>query len=547
MSIKNLLRKADYFGTPITFNINKSNNFTTAFGGLITILSFFILALLIYGFGQDFLQRLNPKYMMQTLYPEQCDNHTLTNKNFTFAFRVEDYDGNIFDQPELIYLTAFFRYEVIEGGEWVTKEAYNFNVSRCVKTDFGLEDQFDRLNLKDWFCPRFPENFKMGGYWDGTYVRTFTVRGYMCKDGNAGPGGLTCKGQEALKNIITKKIYFSTFYQRYSVDPGNYLNPFRIYYTTTYNLIDLSIMKRVFYHFKKGTIRTDFGWLFESIKEESGVSLSYTDFDFVSKDILPDSEKSTLFESVVYFTRESELFTRAFTKIQELAATVGGIIKLFIILCEFLLSFYSKSLLFYDILSKDYDFHSTKLENEYKFGFVPNNNSQVDRYTFYNNSTNQFKNNRSEFIHSNLKRSNEIIPSASYTSRLQMMNFNTIQYRFKFTFWKMLYNLCPFTRKQKEYNLLINKVYSNLDIHEYFKFRSDFRNLRLLALEPFYSSCLSFFEKEKYDFNANEKLESEEKLIIDFYKSKISQGSLGEKDKIVLNKLNDRLKAKIVL
>lgn len=116
--MKNILFLLDLFPRNLNFSINSHLNYKTKFGGVISIINVILLGFLIYKFGEDFFLRINPKYLQQTIYPSKYDNYTINNKNFSFAFRIEDLNAIQVDRPDLIYIDfVYFNYE-IKNGEW---------------------------------------------------------------------------------------------------------------------------------------------------------------------------------------------------------------------------------------------------------------------------------------------------------------------------------------------------------------------------------------------------------------------------------------------
>jgi hypothetical protein len=172
--MKNMLYLVDFFSRDLNFSINSHLKYKTKFGGLISLINIVILGLLIYKFGEDFFLRTNPKYLQQTIYPARYENYTITNKNFSFAFRIEDLNAIQVDRDDLIYIDFVYLHYEIKNGEWNLLEEKSLDYSKCLVNDVGNESEFEKLNLKNWYCPRL-DNLTVGGNWDESYVRYFKI------------------------------------------------------------------------------------------------------------------------------------------------------------------------------------------------------------------------------------------------------------------------------------------------------------------------------------------------------------------------------------
>jgi hypothetical protein len=362
--MKNILFLIDFFPRNLNFSINSHLNYKTKFGGVISFLNVIILGFLIYSFGEDFFLRTNPKYLQQTIYPAKYNNYTINNKNFSFAFRIEDLNALQVDRPDLIYIDfVYFNYE-IKNGEWNLLEQKSLDYKKCDIEDVGIESEYEKLNLKNWYCPKL-ENLTVGGNWDESYVRFFRIWVYKCPEGDVNHlKNVSCGKQEELNEVSGQRLFFSTFYQKYFIDPGNYESPFNIQYTTTWNLIDLNLLKSNIYNFRLGQFTSDFGWIFKSVASLQGFSLKSIFLDIMTIDSLPENDRNMVFESEIYFTKETEFYSRSFAKLQDLAATVGGIIKIFFTISAVFISWYSEKSLLFDILKFSYKFPKTKKDTK---------------------------------------------------------------------------------------------------------------------------------------------------------------------------------------
>lgn len=116
------MNKLDFIGGKINLYHNGSTSIKTNFGAVISLLLTIILVITIFAFGRDFFKRTNPKVNISTTSPEHYPLYTLYNKNFSFAFRFEDWDGKQIIQDDSYYIDAMYTINVLDkNGVWQDK------------------------------------------------------------------------------------------------------------------------------------------------------------------------------------------------------------------------------------------------------------------------------------------------------------------------------------------------------------------------------------------------------------------------------------------
>lgn len=93
----------DIFGLNYTFLIEGNDSIQTFFGSLLTMIYVFLTVGLFFGFGMDLYQRKRPKVSLNNEILEY-QKYSLSNQNFSLAFRVEDQLGQMVTDERIIYL-----------------------------------------------------------------------------------------------------------------------------------------------------------------------------------------------------------------------------------------------------------------------------------------------------------------------------------------------------------------------------------------------------------------------------------------------------------
>ena len=100
----NFLKKIDMFGQQIQFNFNKKTKHKTLLGALFSFFLIILVILSIYYFGEEVIIRKNPITLKTEVYVSQPEAIALTQKNFPFAFGLQDGDTYEHYIDEEIYI-----------------------------------------------------------------------------------------------------------------------------------------------------------------------------------------------------------------------------------------------------------------------------------------------------------------------------------------------------------------------------------------------------------------------------------------------------------
>ena len=324
------MNNLDVFGGSINIYHNSKNYLTSTFGGFVSILMLTLLGFLFYGFGQDFFHRKNPVFIKSTYSPDSYTFQNFTNKNFSIAFRLEDSGG----KP--IELNNQWYYEVKASQylknkktrEFELKELYSLPIVNCNASLIYDNGHFWKtFNLIRLNSPVI-NNSLIGGFWDDEKVAYIDISLYSCEEGNTNPfTNEKCgSNEEKTQYYINNNIFFNMYYQETIVNPENYLSGLKKKISSKYYLVDNKVFKYTNTFVKEVLMTSDFGWLISQISLEKSYSVSKIDYDTNLIDPYLRNNK-LLIQTFIYYERESDHYKREFPKIQTVAAQVGGILK----------------------------------------------------------------------------------------------------------------------------------------------------------------------------------------------------------------------------
>ena len=341
-----LLKRLDLYGGNVLIYHKSHRSIQTNFGGIITMLVGIAMTLLIIAFGNDFFYRTNPIFIKQEVDPSDYPNLKINNSNFMFAFRYEDINGAMLDEQGQSFYFEVWRksYSRNEKGEWETNEVTTMPYSRCIKQNFTDQVLFDEKNIKDFFCIDYNyEKELLGGSWEANFVHYMSIEYAICKEGSNNPyNGLPCNPTNITDSYLSKYSYASFYIQSLFVDPSNYENPITKTIFNLYHIIDKNLVKSNYIYFILSIVESDYGWILESRKQIQDVRYESRVVDINLKSSFAGGSRDKYMGNfIMYLKKTLEKYNRTYTKIQNLAANVGGILKTFTFLMTIIIQIYN--------------------------------------------------------------------------------------------------------------------------------------------------------------------------------------------------------------
>ena len=480
--MKEMIKKVDFFGGNVSLSYKGNNGVRTIFGGIVTILNGILLILLIIMFGVNFYERINPLFFVQEVFEKEKEQFKITNKNFPFSFRFTNvYDKRMDIEEKSFYFDIFReKFERIDGElKKIYTEPVNYKV--CNREEFQNDHLYDSYGLSNHFCLDYSEfpHYELGGDYNGNHLNLIYFNYVKCIEGSNNRHNVPCATEEETKILMDDFLFASFYLPSIIVDPGNYTNP---YETTLENLaaiIDNNIVKNNWYEFGVTQLISDIGWILENKIKYSEISYrSYSwDFNLLSS-VYDPYYKTVLGSATIIMNKNITRYTRIYSKIQNLAAEVGGILKVFSFLMSIIIQFYNSS--YFDL--KLYDTMKKYIINEIdrkvvKDEIVIENNSKINNanssIAHLNLNKSNMQQNNVIVTHSNFEEMKSKI--ISIESNLLLINRLNHELKNKYSIDKnrlpTLFNFllfkisCCFRFKEKDYtNLLRLKLNEYLDI-----------------------------------------------------------------------------------
>ena len=227
----NFFEKIDLLGSNFHFYDGVSLKKRTIIGGILTfIIGIFSIYFFII-FSKDLFMKLNPNITITIQNNSLYEYIDLKKENIIFAFRIEDYYGNFYNESNILYIKIiYYKSNLNDNGKYkrnLTSELINYHL--CNESDFKNENLTQIYG--NLFCPEF-EGKQLGGYWDNSDIHYFDFQVYFCKNGSNYSLNTNCTSIKTLRSIFNQErpIYFSFYYPVIEFDPLSYNYPLKIRY-----------------------------------------------------------------------------------------------------------------------------------------------------------------------------------------------------------------------------------------------------------------------------------------------------------------------------
>lgn len=329
------MKNLDFLYYQPSMFINNSEFFKTNLGGAFSILLFVCTALCIYAFGKDFYFRTNPSVLSSELY----DNNLELKQNQTFLAFACGLNGGL-DVPDRssYYRWKFGKVVAVNNGETSKVSYVYYNAVPCSEVAFWKENQLDiTSNLvfqKDtYYC--LPENvtdFNLARTFGAANATSYDIRLEVCQNSTTDQN---CKDsnqiQSTLRNFFVQIVGKSNI-----ADPSNLEEPLKPYIFTSLSRVSSYASRQDIFFFKIVEFFSDHAFLLPNESE----LLSFV-YDKKESDSVSDNSPPYIYRSVVTLSNLKLRVNRIYTKLQKVAADVGGVIKFLLVVITLLNSVYA--------------------------------------------------------------------------------------------------------------------------------------------------------------------------------------------------------------
>ena len=340
MYFKYYFLQCDFLGKTQNFTIAKKNTFRTYIGSILSLIIIAIMISFVTYFSISIFDKDNPN-LVTTVYNVDDPPFTPINDSvhiMTLSLQTPNY--SLYIDESIYTLNAFFiKYTISHNGtQEIRKE--KLNIIKCNEYNFTLlPDYFDHLDLDNLYCLDKNSSLYIKGEYGKEEWAFINYEFSRCV--NTSENNNICKSDQEIDDKLAGG-FLGIFMTDLSIIPNQYNKPSVLYGKNVFTTFMNDRYTDVWFYMKIIKVNTDRGLLLKDIKHEEFIA--YDSFMTTS-----DYRRSEVFLNLHFrLSQRTEIYDRTYQKIQAIAAELGGIIKISLIIGELLVY------LFREVLYKDY-------------------------------------------------------------------------------------------------------------------------------------------------------------------------------------------------
>jgi hypothetical protein len=211
--------------------------------------------------------------------------------------------------------------------EYIPLKNVNCNIHKETFKQRGFEAEYIGNGIESGICFN-STNLVIGGLFSTDYFSNVNFQVKRCA--NSTDSKVICKPKEVIDDRLLT-AYFQLNYFETSIDINNYLDPYSTSFTTYFLVMDPKASKFVDIFFKIVNITTDAGLIFQTEVHESAVS-----YDYIREQVQVQVVDNMIVDFYLNSSKNYLSYTRIYIKLQDFAATVGGLINIMTVIGYFI-------------------------------------------------------------------------------------------------------------------------------------------------------------------------------------------------------------------
>ncbi len=372
-TIQTFITVIDLFGHSPTFIINNSIHHKTFFGGILSILAIIVAVITTIFFSQELFLKKSPSVNLNTetnLNPDIL--HYFDNFEFIIGVQNESYTVTI--DESLFYAKGFiFNTTVNETG--VFNNVYEIDLQPCnlALRNSPNYDNFKKYNLENFYCISKNQSkinlndIYLKEFWGNNGFQMIQIKFYECKNSTESQ---KCATEERLYNALSLtelSIYITDNF----ISTNNYKEPFQRGVHEIFSVVSINFLVSITQYYRHSQVESDNGLMFTTSSKINGFKK-----DEITKDINYNRTSPNFATLTLQLNNIIEKYHRKYYKLQDLAAQVGGVYNIIMVICFFIMKLYEENYYFEYLINKYFEVKLYKKNNNisYKDTNIINNN-----------------------------------------------------------------------------------------------------------------------------------------------------------------------------
>ena len=376
----------DIYGSKARFTIKGHKTYQTVFGSIITLISYSVIFVFFIVFSKEIIYHKKPNVITSDLI-DSSPLHFLLSNEFIWAISLQFLNYSMYIDERVYTLKAYAAISNVHENGTASETQVNLNLVKCSDYSFSvIPEYFHGLALENLYCVNLTGIELRGVYMEDKWT-TINFRFIKCI--NSTNNNNFCKTPDEISEILNGG-YIGIFTTDYQIIPSNYKKPAQIYGKNIFTSFSIKQYMDFWVYFQIKQINTDKGIFFESI-------LTQTFLTFESTSENKDYRQSDNFLTV--YIREStnrKVLDRTYSKFQDIAANIGGIIKIIFIIGE-IIAYFIRRTLYKNYILQFFNLDESKFEEIQK-----EENNMIKLQTNDVFSSNYLKRNKSIYSKTNI-------------------------------------------------------------------------------------------------------------------------------------------------
>ena len=473
----------DFISSRITLYHNNLLNHASTSSIILSFFTIIIIIIFSVIFSLDFIFHKNPTSFYYKRYIDDIGTFPLNSSSlFHFISLLTNDNSVLFDDTLLSVIGVHISEEQIYEYKYDRTKYDHWIYGMCDESDINDKIKYmDEDNIG-----RFKKSYCIKYYFNSELLQLFNVKDKGFKyptveHGQANENSIyygiflqlcennsyyntelnKCQEKEKLLEFLEKLNGYGIYFLDKNIDINNYKEPFQYFINKIANKFNLISYTSNNLNFNTALLRTIKGKVFDITTEESTYIYQLNEKLVTEKDEINDNVYGTIY---FWMQNMQEVYQRKYKKIQDLSASIGGIINLIIVLAKIIYKFFEKYVLINDLLLNlkikcnevvreiyKTDFTEIKINNKVYENSVKTNNylDSTSKNKIYMIESPQLnKINQLKPIKQNNDNNNKFSTSFSKIIKLSSLRYNKFK---KISFLQILMsNFNPF-KKRKDF------------------------------------------------------------------------------------------------
>lgn len=353
-----LLHKLDYFDIPIQLKFNNEDTVSTIIGSILSLCIYILSLALTISYGSSIYNRTTPTVTQINSYNVTAPIINMKDMDLTLIATMVDANGVIFNDPSYFSLSLTqYLLNRYENGTY-TVASLDLKITNCTRfinifEKHNLLNDFLSNNLSEGICFDFLETgLQIGGTYTSNYLSSINYKVQTCV--NSTNSKVVCKPKDEIQQKLLQAT-FSIYYIDHYIDSDNYLSPFVSYLGQYFIKTDTNLYKYSNIYFQYSTVLTNNGLIFDgNIVDSSLILQDYKEQYYIST-------SSRFLNIYVNISNNILNVSRVYTKLSDLAATVGGIFSFLTFFGAIITNFFAKYQIYEDLINSLFFINSNHL------------------------------------------------------------------------------------------------------------------------------------------------------------------------------------------